>query len=198
MAENRDDDLTLLLNRAQQGDEEAAREAWGRIYRELRGMAASAASKESDYTEPTTVLQEAYLRVAGNERWENRRHFFGAMRLAMQRFLIDRARRRDARVDMKSRGRVDLTLADGELADLDKASSDTGVALMKALEELEQTDPEAAAVVHMKYIAEMTIAQIAGELGVSEGTVKNRWRAARATLREKLAGQISGESDADG
>lgn len=187
------DDLTLLLNRAQAGDEEAARLAWTRIYGEVRVMAASMAARESQHTEPTTIVQEAFLRLAGNEKWDNRRHFFGAMRLAMQRFLVDRSRRRKARPDMGSRHRVKLDLVEGELADLEVAASDEGIELLRALEELEHEDADAAEVVRLRYIEQRTIEDTASMLGVSTGTVKNRWRAARSWLRERLAEREPGQ-----
>src|SRR6266702_8517278 len=46
--------------------------------------------------QPTALVHEAWLRLAGNEtqRWDNRAHFFGASAEAMRRILVERARRR--------------------------------------------------------------------------------------------------------
>lgn len=188
----REDELTVLLNQAQAGDEEAAREAWSRIYGELRQMAASAAAKESYPTDATSIVSEAYMRVAGNESWDNRRHFFGAVRQAMTRLLIDRARRRGARRDMQKKGRTSPEFIEGELESFDIAASESGLVLLEALEELAEVDPAAAEVVHLRYIESRTIEDTAELIGCSTGTVKNRWRAARAFLREKIETRLDG------
>ena len=193
--EQQPDDLTVLLNQAQSGDADAAREAWSRIYGELRQMAASAASKEAYPTDATSIVSEAYMRVAGNEHWDNRRHFFGAMRLAMSRLLIDRARRRGARPDLQKSRRRSPELVEGELESFDVASSESGLALLEALEQLAEADPDAAEVVHLRYIEQRTIEQTAEMLGCSPGTVKNRWRAARAFLRERIESALDGPPD---
>ena len=189
------DELTVLLNQAQSGDEDAAREAWSRIYGELRQMAASAASKEAYPTDATSIVSEAYMRVAGNERWDNRRHFFGAVRQAMSRLLIDRARRRGARPDLQKSRRRAPELVEGELESFVVAASESGLALLEALEQLAEADPDAAEVVHLRYIEQRTIDQTAEQLGCSPGTVKNRWRAARAFLRERIETTLGGPPD---
>ena len=47
--------------------------------------------------QPTELVNEAWLRLAGNgsQQWKNRAHFFGAAAEAMRRILVERARRRN-------------------------------------------------------------------------------------------------------
>lgn len=187
MAYTSDSNLTQLLNAAQAGDANAAQRAWTMIYDDVKAMAAAAAAQEQHRYEPTLIFQEAFLRVQRTPKWENRRHFFAAVRTAMKRFLIDESRRRRARPDTHSTRKVDLTFVAGELADLSKASSDVGCELLRSLEELEQASPDQAEVVWLRYIEGRTIEDTAALLGVSAGTVKNRWRAARAWLASRLA-----------
>src|SRR5262245_9246078 len=86
--------------------------AWGRgdlrarddlvplVYRQLRRQAAAYLRRERlDHTlQPTALVHEAYLRLAGQERvvWQNRAHFFGIAAHMMRRILVDHARERQA------------------------------------------------------------------------------------------------------
>jgi hypothetical protein len=50
---------------------------------------------EAHTLQPTALVHEAYLRIAGdqqNQQWDRRGHFFAAAALAMRRILVERAR----------------------------------------------------------------------------------------------------------
>src|ERR1700690_3505416 len=91
-------DVTQLLQAASAGDPKAAEELLPLVYDELRRLAAQkmAGEARAQTLQPTALVHEAWLRLAGDEaaRFENRAHFFGAAAEAMRRILIDRARRR--------------------------------------------------------------------------------------------------------
>jgi RNA polymerase sigma factor (TIGR02999 family) len=93
--------VTIILNRAQQGDPHAAEELLPLVYDELRKLAAHKMAHEAagQTLQPTALVHEAWLRLAGDAgptRFDNRGHFFAAAAEAMRRVLIDSARRKEA------------------------------------------------------------------------------------------------------
>ena len=120
-------------------------------------MAATSASRATRYREsphgaraassrrlqPTALVHEAYLRVAGagqNARWDRRGHFFAAAALAMRRILVERARHHQRLKHGAGGERVDL---DSAIAGADPGLTDL-VAIDEALTRLEQTDARKA------------------------------------------------------
>ena len=89
-------EVTLILERAQQGDPKAADELLPLVYAELRRLAAhKMASEAAAHTlQPTALVHEAWLRLvdAPEQHWNGRNHFFMAAAEAMRRILIERLR----------------------------------------------------------------------------------------------------------
>ena len=74
----------------------------------------------------------------------------------------------------------------------DNRPSSTEVDLEKldsALRTLAELDPRQARVVEMRYLAGMTVEEVAEALGISKRTVEGDWTMARAWLRKELADQ---------
>jgi len=90
-------DLTLLLDALHRGEPDAASALLTQVYAELRELARAKMARENPghTLQPTALVHEAWLRL-GDQRFENRAHFFGAAAEAMRRLLIDRARRKRA------------------------------------------------------------------------------------------------------
>lgn len=88
-------DVTLLLQRVQQGDPLAADDLASLVYFELRSLAASkmAREKPGHTLQATALVHDAWLHV-GDQAFSNRAHFFSAAAEAMRRILVDRARRK--------------------------------------------------------------------------------------------------------
>src|SRR5215813_3550486 len=94
-------DLTQLLGAIEQGDSQAADELLPLVYEELRKLAAARMANEAagHTLQPTALVHEVWLRLAGNDanvQFANRAHFFAAAAEAMRRILIERARRKGA------------------------------------------------------------------------------------------------------
>src|SRR6266545_2949374 len=93
-------EITLILERAQQGDANAAEELLPLVYDELRKLASHKMANEmaGQTLQPTALVHEAWLRLVGNQnqQWNGRAHFFGAAAEAMRRILIENARRKHA------------------------------------------------------------------------------------------------------
>src|SRR5262245_9218655 len=105
-------DLTRILQATEIGEPNAAEELLSLVYDELRKLAAAKMAHErSDQTlQPTALVHEAWLRLAGNQshQWNGRGHFFGAAAEAMRRILIERARRKQAQRHGGGKARLDI------------------------------------------------------------------------------------------
>ena len=179
-------EVTRILERAQQGDLQAADQLLPLVYDELRRLAAAKmAQEQSGHTlQPTALVHEAWLRLAGsqNQQWSGRGHFFAAAAEAMRRILIDRARRRGRMRHGEGYERVPL-----EEFDLACATDDEVVLQVNdALEKFALEDPAKAELVKLRYFAGLSIAEAAQALGLSETTAKRYWAYARAWLFDAL------------
>src|SRR5215471_14905793 len=105
-------DVTQILERVAQGGGKAAEELLPLVYQELRKLAAhKMAGQAAGHTlQPTALVHEAWLRLAGTEpgRFAGRAHFFAAAAEAMRHILIDSARRKRASRHGGGLERVDL------------------------------------------------------------------------------------------
>src|SRR6266498_4156876 len=91
-------EVTHILQLIGQGDPKAADELLPLIYDELRRLAAQKMANEApgQTLQPTALVHEAWLKLAGSDQsWNHRGHFFAAAAEAMRRILIDRARKRN-------------------------------------------------------------------------------------------------------
>src|SRR6184192_3112379 len=89
-------DVTQILSAIELGDPHAAEELLPLVYDELRRLAAQklAHEKSGQTLQATALVHEAYLRLVGDQRFENRVHFFAAAAEAMRRILVENARRK--------------------------------------------------------------------------------------------------------
>ncbi len=186
--------VTQILTAIEQGDPHAADKLLPLVYEELRKLAAHKMANEApgQTLQPTALVHEAWLRLAGNEtpQFENRGHFFAAAAESMRRILIERARRKHALKRGAELQRVNLD--DVEVAIL--ADPEALLRVNEALEKLEQEDREAAQLVKLRFFAGMTNDEAGAALGVSARTAKRYWTFARAWLFRELR-QPCGDED---
>lgn len=157
------------------------------VYDELRRLARARMAREAPghTLQPTALVHEAYLRLAGDAAsppFASRAQFFAAAAEAMRRILIERARR--VRRLKRGGGRLRVTLAD-DLADAPARDAEL-LALDQALTRLEARDAAMARVVALRCFAGLTVEESAAALEVSERTVKRLWTAGRAWLHREL------------
>ena len=179
-------ELTIILQRLEQGDPHAANELLPLVYEELRKLAAQKMARElpGQTLQATALVHEAWLRLGGDDQpaWDNRGHFFAAAAEAMRRILIDNARRKNC---LRHGGAVERVNLDG----LDLAASmddEQLLALNEALDHLAEHDAGKAQVVKLRFFAGLTNQEAAQVLGVSEPTVKRHWAYARAWLYREM------------
>ena len=116
---------------------------------------------------------------------QSRAHFFGIAAQSMRRILVDHARRRGAR---RHGGDVRQLLLD-DVADLPLHRDQDLVALDEALTELAREDEALARIVDLRFFGGFEHDEIATLLGVSNPTVRRRWRLAKAWLYRRLSGR---------
>lgn len=158
------------------------------LYAELKALAARALRHErGDHTlQPTALVNEAWLRVAGQQRLdpENRAQFLGVAAQMMRRVLVDHARRRGAAKRPTSDVRVQSI--DLDLRPDDTAHATDMIELHDALERLAGINPRQAQVIDLKFFAGLELPDIAAVLGVARPTIVRDWRMARAWLQREL------------
>jgi len=185
-------DVTQLLNAIDAGDPRAADQLLPLVYDELRKLATSKMANEKlgQTLQPTALVHEAWLKIAGEEQqhFANRRHFFKAAAGAMQQILIDIARR-------KQRLKHGANLVGEELHESRIAMSvpsEELLAVNDALAALALEDPQAAEVVRMRYFVGLTVTEIAAALDLAPRTVDRHWAFARAWLKRTIRTTLSG------
>ena len=180
-------EVTCLLDAAAD-DRLAAADLLPLVYDELRRLAAARMAAESPghTLNATALVHEAYLRLVGSDDpgWDSRGHFFAAAAEAMRRILVVAARRKQAARHGGGKARVALEAVDGAAGPA--GPDDRLVALDAALTRLGRDEPQAAAVVNLRYFAGLTIEQAAAALGVSVRTASRHWAYARACLYREL------------
>jgi RNA polymerase sigma factor (TIGR02999 family) len=179
--------LTHLLESLARDDPQAAVQLIPPVYDELRRLAALRLQEEplGQRLEPAGLVHDAYLRLVGDDPEHpcaNRGHFFTAAAEAMRRMLLDRARthHRARRGGGRTRGLVDPAMV-GALE-----SSDDLIVLDEALKDLATLDPQAAAIVNLRYFAGLTIKEAAAAMGIPPRTAELHWSYARAQLLSAL------------
>ena len=178
--------VTELLFDWQQGDQSALEKLTPLIYEELRRIAHRYVRHERNgHTLQTTALvNEAYLRLAGNEKppWQNRAHFFAVIAQVMRHILIDHARRRR----YLKRGGELQQVSLSEAASMSEQRAQELIALDEALDELKDFDPRKSKVVELRYFGGLSLEETANAMEVSVMTVRRDWRAAKAWLFRRM------------
>lgn len=181
------DGVTGFLIAWRAGDERALERLLPLVYGELRRLAGRYLNQErARHTlETHDLIHEAFLRLVDQRQvdWRNRAHFFAIAAQMMRRILVDHARRRGSR---KHGGGVWQLVLD-DVPDLAPRREVDLVALDEALVELAQVDGELAKVVDLRFFGGLAHDEIAAVLGLSNPTVRRRWRIAKAWLYRRLA-----------
>jgi RNA polymerase sigma factor (TIGR02999 family) len=181
-------DVTVMLQRIEQGDPQAADELLPLVYDELRKLASAKMAREAggQTLQATALVHEAWLRLGGDQQpdWQNRAHFFASAAEAMRRILIERARRRRTQRHGGGLERVDVD--DPALGIAAPAADDELLAVHESLERLAEHDARKAELVKLRYFAGLTIEQAAEVLGVAVPTAKRDWTYARAWLFKEI------------
>ncbi len=174
-----------MLNAIDGSDPNAAVELVPLVYEDLRRLAAVRMAEQpaGQTLQPTALVHEAWLRIAGEDHaWQNRRHFFAAAAEAMRRILVDQARRRQR---LKRGGGAERI----PFENLDIAAEsepDEVLRIHEALTRLAAEDAVKAELVKLRFFVGLPIAEAAAILELSPTTAKRHWAFARAWLLDEL------------
>jgi RNA polymerase sigma factor (TIGR02999 family) len=176
-------DVTALLRRWRTGDRDAEARLFELVMPHLRGLANRyfRGERAGHTLQPTALLNEAYIRLAGAKQvdWRDRRHFFALSARVMRRCLIDHARKRRETVPLPSDGGAELVGSDWR-------HIETAIVVDRLLEELAKESPEQCALIELRYFLGLTETETAEALHLSLTTAQRRLREARAWLLSRL------------
>jgi RNA polymerase sigma factor (TIGR02999 family) len=179
-------EITRLLKRWAEGDRTAGDELMPLVYGELRKLAKRYMERQgAGHTlQPTAVVHEAYLKLAGAEQdWQNRSHFFGVAATAMRHILVDHAR---ASRSAKRGGDVIVVPLDEGSAVSGGDSASELLELDAALTALSKLFPRKAQVVEMRCFGGLSVEETARALGISPETAMRDWQFAKGFLRREM------------
>ncbi len=163
------------------------------VYDELRRLAAAKlANEQPGHTlNATALVHEAYLKLfhaqspsAATSGLSSKSQILRAAAVAMQRILVDHARKRRAEKRGGDGQRFEVSEADRVFI----SDPDTVIAVNEALERLTVEDTDAAEVARLRLFAGLSIEEAADALGVSRATAFRDWSYARAWLTAALSG----------
>ena len=179
-------DLTVLINRMGDGDEEARRVVIERLYPDFLRLARSVRrwhAGPKGATQTTELVSDAVLRMMPLRReWNDHRHFLASFCEAVRSARVDAQRKRGARAEAQSAMEREwepwVEAGDGLRFDV--------LELEFQLRQLESIDPVAADILTMHVYGQLPFAAIAEELGLPLIKVRRIWGAARERLRRTL------------
>jgi RNA polymerase sigma factor (TIGR02999 family) len=179
-------DLTRLLRRAGDGDEDALESLLPLVYDELRLIARRQLSHQApgQTLNTTALVHEAFLKMSGvsGSEFQDRCHFFAVAATAMRQILVDSARRKGSQKRGGNWRRVDLDHTQLRVEE----QADLILEVDSALEKLSGLSPRLGRVVECRFFAGMEEKEIAACLGVTDRTVRRDWIKARAWLHREL------------
>ena len=191
-------DVTRLLLRWREGDQDALNQLLPALYEQLRHLAhARLAGERANHTLNTTALvHEAYLKLVDIDRiqWQDRAHFLAMASRVMRRVLVDYVLRRNAQ---KRGGGAPRVLFDEEEF-MTEAQAETLLELDDALTRLEASHQRQAQVVELYYLGGLTQQEVAEAVGVSQPTVMRDLQFAQAWLARAWNGELGQFGRANG
>lgn len=186
-------EITTLLTRWAQGDDQAFRALTPYVYQDLRGLARSFLRRErSEHTlQATGLVNELYLLLLKGtaDPFRDRSHFFSFAARAMRRILVDHARARGSEKRGTAAAHVELS---PEIAWIDPSGPEM-LDVDRLLDELETLSARKAQAVELRIFLGCTAEEAAEVLGISKPTLDRDLRFSLAWLAERLLPKMPAE-----
>ena len=180
-------DVTELLGRIQNGDQNAVHNLMDAVYARIRRIVEQITRSSAPITlTATDVLHESYLKLVaahGFKGLKNRQHLYSTFAKITKDVLIDYARQKNTLKRGGSFQRADLDIV---LNYFEEQHGCTLLELVEAIKELSSSSQRAAQVVELRFFGGLTIEQTAEALEISIATANSDWRYARAYLLSLL------------
>ena len=180
--------LTALLLKWGQGDEQALERLVPLVHRQLKQIArrCMAGERAGHSLQATALVNEAYVRLIDGTavQWQDRAHFLAVAARVMRRVLVDHAR---ARGNQKRGGGAARVTLDEALVVAGDSRQDF-VALDDALQALAAFDERKSRVIELRFFGGLSVEETAAVLAVSRDTVMRDWRLAKAWLQREMRG----------
>jgi len=176
--------ITELLQEWAGGSGEAREQLLPLVYEDLKSISRRVLRGEStDQVTATALVHDLYLKLVKYDSvdWNDRKHFFSFCVHLMRQILVDHARQRMA----DKRNAILVPLGLNELPWLAKEPA-TYLDLERALERLEQAEPEKAKVLELRLYLGCTSEETASILGISKATVDRHLAFTRAWMYREL------------
>jgi RNA polymerase sigma factor (TIGR02999 family) len=159
---------------------------WPQVYDELRRLARrSMRDQRGEHTlQPTALVHEAYLKLSRAPGLDasDRSRFLSLAAHAMRQILVDHARSKST---LKRDQGVRVELAD-VAGGADAPRAVDLLALDQALERLTAIDERKVRIIELRYLAGLTVEEVAETLGLSTPTVKRETAMAKAWLLHEI------------
>jgi RNA polymerase sigma factor (TIGR02999 family) len=179
-------EITTLLGKWREGDDEALNQLVAVVYPEMRRVARQhLRGRPAGNTLPSAALaNEAYLRLVRLRgiNCENRVHFFALCAQIIRRILVDHARY--GRYAKRGGGSIQIPFEETLLGN--KARGVEMLELHDALLLLAEVDARKARVVELRFFGGLSVAETADFLGISPETVHRDWKMAKVWLLREL------------
>jgi RNA polymerase sigma factor (TIGR02999 family) len=180
-------EITVILQRIERGEEQAADRLLPLVYAQLRRLAAARMAHEAagHTLQPTALVHEAWLRLGADHQpdWKSRAQFFAAAAEAMRRILIEHARRR---LSLRRGGRKEHVNID-EIEIASEAADSRVLRVNAALQKFAIDQPEKAELVKLRYFGGFTLKEAAAVLDIAEPTARRWWAYSRAWLLKEMS-----------
>lgn len=180
--------LTALLLKWGQGDEQALERLVPLVHRQLKQIARRCMAREraGHSLQATALVNEVYVRLIDGKavQWQDRAHFLAVAARVMRRVLVDHARARGNQ--KRGGGAVRVTLDEALVVAGD--SRQDFVALDDTLQALAAFDERKSRVIELRFFGGLSVEETAAVLDVSRDTVMRDWRLAKAWLQREMRG----------
>ncbi len=184
-------DVTLLLERARDGDSSAWDQAVALVYADLKHIARGVLGRSDQSLNATSLVHECYLRLerAGAGAVTNRQHFLALAARAMRQLMLNHARDRVAQKRGGLMQQTTLASADAQASFEQQANEEAEqlIALNTALEQLAQTDAIAVRVIECRLFSGMTDEETALALNLPLRSMQRIQANAKLRLAQLLA-----------
>jgi RNA polymerase sigma factor (TIGR02999 family) len=186
----RDEDLTSLLNKAQTGDRQAEEAVFQIVYENLRKRASAliGSGTRRSLVGTGTLVHETFeklFRTQSKIAFASRRHFFVIATRAMKRLIIDHVRKRLA---LRRDGGQQIGLSENFEVRQQQVGPelDEVIAIGQICDRLALDKPVLVETLEFYYWGGLSQKEISEVVDVSETTVENRLKVAKALVAREL------------